>query len=102
GFVMALVGPMGVALGALVRSQIAAVVGALVWLLVAEQLLVSLIPVIGRWAPGGAAAGLLQLGSSATTHGALLPAWAGALVLLVYAVVIGTLASASTPRRDLT
>jgi hypothetical protein len=100
--VMALYGPMGVAVGALVRNQIAAVVGALVWLLVAEQLLVALVPGIGRWTPGGATAGLLQLGSSATTHGDLLPAWAGAVVLLAYATLIGLLASAVTLRRDLT
>ncbi|MDP9330416.1 MAG: ABC transporter permease [Actinomycetota bacterium] len=100
--VMALSGPIGVAVGALVRNQIAAVVGALVWLLVAEQLLVALLPVIGRWTPGGATAGLLQLGREATTHGDLLPAWAGGLVLLAYATVIGLLASAVTLRRDLT
>lgn len=100
--VMALYGPIGVAVGALVRNQIAAIVGALVWLLVAEQLLVNLLPSIGRWTPGGATAGLLQLGREATTHGDLLPAWAGGLVLLAYATVIGLLASAATLRRDLT
>ena len=100
--VMALYGPVGVAVGALVRNQIAAVVGALVWLLVAEQLLVSLFPVIGRWTPGGATAGLLQLGSSATTRGELLPAWAGALVLLTDAILTGLLAARFTLRRDLT
>jgi ABC-2 type transport system permease protein len=99
--VMALYGPIGVAVGALVRNQIASVVGALVWLLVAEQLLVALLPGIGRWTPGGATAGLLQLGTSATTHGDLLPAWAGGLVLLAYATVIGLLAAAVTLRRDL-
>lgn len=96
----ALYGPIGVAVGALVRNQIAAVVGALVWLLVAEQLFVALLPSIGRWTPGGATAGLLQLGSAATTHGDLLPAWAGAFVLLAYATIIGLLASAVTLRRD--
>jgi ABC-2 type transport system permease protein len=100
--VMALAGPIGVAVGALVRNQIAAVVGTLVWLLIAEQLLVALFPAIGRWTPGGAAAGLLQLGREATTHGSLLPSWAGALVLLAYAAVIGLLAAAVTLRRDLT
>ena len=99
---MALSGPIGVAVGALVRNQITAVVGALVWLLVAEQLLISLVPAIGEWMPGGAAAGLLQLGREATTHGTLLPAWAGGVVLLAYAAVIGLLASAVTLRRDLT
>jgi ABC-2 type transport system permease protein len=100
--VMALYGPIGVALGALVRSQIAAVAGALVWLLAVEGFLITLLPAIGRWMPGGATAGLLQEGRAATTHGALLPAWAGGLVLLGYATVIGLLASAVTLRQDLT
>jgi ABC-2 type transport system permease protein len=100
--VMALYGPIGVAIGALVRNQIAAIVGALVWLLVVEGLLVALLPGIGRWMPGGATAGVLRLGREATTHGDLLPAWAGGLVLLAYATVIGLLAAVVTLRRDLT
>ena len=100
--VMALYGPIGVAIGALVRNQIAAVAGALVWLLAVEGFLVTLLPAIGRWMPGGATAGLLQEGGAATTHGALLPAWAGGLVLLGYATVIGLLASALALRKDLT
>jgi ABC-2 type transport system permease protein len=99
---MTLYGPMGVAVGAIVRSQIVAVVGALVWLLVVEGLLVTLLPGIGRWLPGGATEGMLQLGRAVTTHGDLLPAWAGALALLAYATVTGLLALAVTRRRDLT
>lgn len=100
--VMALYGPIGVALGALVRNQIAAVAGALVWLLAIEGFAVTLLPAIGRWMPGGATAGLLQEGRAATTHGALLPVWAGGLVLLGYVIGIGLLASALALRRDLT
>jgi len=107
---MTLYGPIGVAVGAIVRSQIVAVVGALVrwcvgalvWLLVVEGLLVTLLPGIGRWLPGGATDGMLQLGRAVTTHGDLLPPWAGALVLLAYASVTGLLALAVTRRRDLT
>jgi hypothetical protein len=100
--VIALYGMIGVALGALVRNQIAAVAGALVWLLALEGLLVTLLPAIGRWMPGGATVGLLQEGRPATTHGSLLPAWAGGLVLLGYAAVLGLLASAVVLRRDIT
>lgn len=100
--VFALAGPIGVAVGAIVRDQVAAVVGTLVWLLAAEQLLVSLLPAIGRWTPGGAAAGLLQLGRSATTHGDLLPVWAAVLVFVAYAVVFGLLARTLILRRDVT
>ena len=57
---------------------------------------------VGVGASGGATAGLLQLGSSATTRGELLPAWAGALVLLTDAILTGLLAARFTLRRDLT
>lgn len=100
--VIALYGMIGVALGAIIRNQIVAVAGALVWLLALEGFLVTLLPAVGRWLPGGATVGLLQEGRAATTHGSLLPAWAGGLVLLGYAALIGLLASAVALRRDLT
>ena len=54
--------------GALVRNQIAAVVAALAWTFIVEQLLVALLPEVGRWTPGGAASAVLQLGDLATTR----------------------------------
>jgi hypothetical protein len=53
-----------------------------------------------KWTPGGAAAGFLQLGREATTHGHLLPAWAGGLVFLAYAVTFTALAVEAEARRD--
>jgi hypothetical protein len=102
GLVMLLYGPIGVAVGALVRNQIAAVVGALAWTFIVEQLLVALLPEVGRWTPGGASAAVLQLGDLATTQGDLLPVWAGALLLVAYAVVLSVVAARLTLRRDLT
>jgi hypothetical protein len=100
--VMVLYGPIGIAVGALVRNQIAAVVGALAWVFIAEQLLVALLPEVGRWTPGGATNAVLQLGDLATTRGELLPAWGGALLLVAYAAVLSVLATRLTLRRDLT
>ncbi len=100
--VMVLYGPIGIAVGALVRNQIAAVVGALAWTFIAEQLLVALLPEVGRWTPGGASSAVLQLGDLATTRGDLLPVWGGALLLVAYAVVLSLLAARFTLRRDLT
>jgi hypothetical protein len=102
GLVMLLYGPIGVAVGALVRNQIAAVVGALAWTFIAEQLLVALLPSVGRWTPGGAANAVLQLGEVATTRGELLPVWGGALLLVAYALVLSLAGSLLTLRRDLT
>lgn len=103
GAVLAVVlyGPIGIAVGALVRNQVAAVVGALAWTFVVEQLLVALLPDVGRWLPGGASAAVLSLGELATTRGELLPPWAGALVLVGYAVGLSLLAARLTLRRDL-
>lgn len=100
--VMVLYGPIGIAVGALVRNQIAAVVGALAWVFIVEQLLVALLPEVGRWTPGGASSAVLQLGDLATTRGELLPVWGGALLLVAYAAVLSVLATRLTLRRDLT
>ena len=100
--VVVLYGPIGIALGALVRNQVAAVVGALTFTFLVEQLLVALLPAVGTWLPGGAQAAVLQLGELATTRGELLPVWAGALLLVGYAVVLAVAAVGSTLRRDLT
>ncbi|MCW2665691.1 MAG: hypothetical protein JWN57_653 [Frankiales bacterium] len=100
--VMVLYGPIGIAVGALVRNQIAAVVGALAWMFIVEQLLVALLPEVGRWTPGGASTAVLQLGDVATTRGELLPVWGGALLLVAYAVVFSLVAARLTLRRDLT
>lgn len=99
---MMLYAVLGVALGALVRNQIVAVVGALVWLLLVEQLVIQLLPLIGRWTPSGAAVAVLQLGSSATTKGDLLSPWLGALVFALYVAAIAGAAAVLTPRRDVT
>lgn len=48
---------MGVAFGAVVRNQIAGIVGLLVWVLVVESIVSSLIPVTAKWFPFSGAAG---------------------------------------------
>lgn len=90
---------VGVGVGALVRNQIAAIVGALVWVMLVEALLVSLLPEVGRWLPGGAAAAMLQ---TAPLRGDLLPAWAGTLLFVGYGVAFSALAMTTTVRRDIT
>ncbi|MCU1692237.1 MAG: hypothetical protein JWM64_1328 [Frankiales bacterium] len=99
--VLVLYGPIGIAVGALVRNQVAAVVGALAYLFVVEQLLVALLPDVGRWLPGGASAAVLQLGDLATTRGDLLSPLGGALLLVAYAVGLSAVAARLTLRRDL-
>lgn len=100
--VMVLYGPIGIAVGALIRNQIAAVVGALAFTFIVEQLLIALLPDVGKWTPGGASSAVLQLGDLATTRGDLLPVWGGLLVLVAYAAVLSAIAARLTLRRDLT
>jgi ABC-2 family transporter protein len=88
---------IGVAVGALVTNQIAAILGAIVWVILVESLIVAFLPAVGKWLPGGAASAVLQANSP---NGSLLDAWAGALLLLGYAVVFAAVAARTTLRRD--
>lgn len=98
--VMAAFGVLGVAVGALVRNQIAAVVVVLVWMLVVEQLLISAYPSVGRWTPVGVTFSLLQLGPEITTKSALLSAPVGGLLLVAYTALAGALAHLIALNRD--
>ena len=99
GFVvMAVYGVIGVAVGALVPNQIAAVVGVLIWMLAVEQTVIPLLPEVGRWMPFAAASSLMQLGSSYGDQ--LLSVAMGGLVLLAYTASAVVLALHITPRRD--
>ena len=96
----ALFAVLGVAVGALVRNQIAAVLGVIVWVVLVEALLVALLPKVGKWLPGGALNGILQ--TTGINNATYLPVWAGSLILIGYTVVLGALAAATTQRRDVT
>lgn len=98
--VMAAYAVLGVAVGALVRNQIPAVVGVLVWLLPVEQVVLGALPTVGRWMPGGATNALLQMGPAIGLDGKLLSPAAGGLVLVGYTAVAVTLALVVEPRRD--
>lgn len=85
-------GALGVAVGALVRNQVGAIVIVLVTLQVADPLLAAAVPAIARFGPGGAARAL----TGTPGDQLLAPAVAGAL-LAVYAVFL--LAAAITVAR---
>ncbi|MDF5757166.1 ABC transporter permease [Spongiactinospora sp. TRM90649] len=88
---------LGVALGALIRHQVAAVSVAVVWFTYADYLLSSLLPQVGRWLPTGAA----RAAGGLTVQGAaLLPVWAGAALFAAYVAAFAVLARLITLRRD--
>lgn len=99
----ALWGALGVAFGALVHSQTAALVAALMWLLIGEPLLGALLTIpdwrsAQRFFPGQA----LDAVSSPASSEELLGPWAGLGVALVYVAVLGALGVARTRSRDIT
>ncbi len=97
---MAAYGVIGVALGALIRNQVAAVVAVLVWMLAIEYIVLPSWPAVGRWLPLGVATSLLQISPTLDLDGRLLPVAVAAVVLLAYTALALALAARVTPRRD--
>jgi ABC-2 type transport system permease protein len=94
-----LCGLVGVGLAALVRNQVAALVGVAVWALVVEGLLMSLLNAPSSWAkwlPSAAAGALTNPG------GAQLSRLAGALLLAGYALALAVAGTRLVVRRDIT
>ncbi len=84
---------IGVAVGAVVRHQVAAIVGTLAWLFVGEALIVGIAPQVGKWLPGQA--GAFALGIDPATS-----VVTGLLVLTAWAIGGALLAGATLTRRD--
>jgi ABC-2 type transport system permease protein len=91
----ALWGAIGVGLAAILRNQIASVIGLLVWSLVVENLLFGLVPSVGRFTPGRASDALMGM-----TADHLLSAGAGAAVLVAWAAALAAAGLVLTAQRD--
>ena len=99
--VMVMYGPLGIAIGALVRNQVAAIVGALTWLLVIDGVLAAFLPDVERWTPGGATGAVLQIGTwTGTEH--MLPQWLGGLVLVGWTALFAVVGTRVAVGRDIT
>ena len=88
---------LGVMVGGMVRHQVPAVVGSLIWVLVVENLASGFLGDAGRFLPGQAAHAL----ANAPIGADLLPAWAAATVLAAYLAALAPVAVASLSRREL-
>jgi ABC-2 type transport system permease protein len=89
---------IGVGVGALLRNQVGAIVGSLVYLFVVETVIRSIPATSGayKWMPGGALEAL-----TATFAGPeLLEPWQGGLLLLGYGLVAAFLGTVLAVRRD--
>jgi ABC-2 type transport system permease protein len=94
---IALRGAFGVALGAIVRNQVSAVIGLLAWDFVVTGLMFGLAPSVGRFMPTEAANALMGL---KTAH--LLPPASGAAVLLGWTLALALAGLVLTLRRGVT
>jgi ABC-2 type transport system permease protein len=98
GLALVIYAVIGVGLGALLRNQVGAIVGGLVYLFVVEPIIRS-IPATAdyyRWLPGGALEAM-----TATLQGPdLLAPWQGGLLLLGYGLVAALLGTLLAVRRD--
>jgi hypothetical protein len=86
---------IGLGVGAIVRSQVPALVGILVWVLFVENVLTSGIASVGKFAPA-----TLGRAIAGATSGTLNAPALGALLLALYAVVAIVLGWLVTTRRD--
>jgi ABC-type transport system involved in multi-copper enzyme maturation permease subunit len=89
---------IGVGVGALLRNQVGAIVGALVYLFVVEGIISSIPATQGayKWLPGGA----LEAMTATFNQTDLLSAWQGGLLLLGYGVAAAVLGTLLAVRRD--
>ena len=85
---------LGVAFGSLVRNQVVAIVSALTFVLLLEQLITQAGASIAEWLPGNAGAAIVR------TPGDFLDPGAGAALLLAYALAIALVGMLVVARRD--
>lgn len=107
-FTVALWGLVGLGFGALVRNQVVAMVTAIIYVVVLEQLL-SAIPYVRNaypFLPGGAAAAIIDTGSrsqhSDGMNYTLLTPALGCVVMLVWALGLAVIGASVSMNRDIT
>ncbi|MCW2634895.1 MAG: transporter permease [Blastococcus sp.] len=100
GLVLVVFAVIGVGVGALLRNQVAAIVGALVYLYVVEPIVsgIGAIQAAYKWLPGGA----VQAMTSDFQAPELLRPWQGGLLLLGYGLVAALVGTLIAVRRDVT
>jgi ABC-type transport system involved in multi-copper enzyme maturation permease subunit len=99
GLALIIYAVIGVGIGALLRNQVGAIVGGLVYLFVIEPIIRQIPATSGayKWMPGGALEAL-----TATFQGpALLEPWQGGLLLLGYGLFAAVLGTFLAVRRDI-
>lgn len=99
GLVLVIYAFIGVGLGALIKNQVGAIVGTLVYLFVVETIVASIGAIQGayKWLPGGAVRAL----TSNFQAPELLQPWQGGLLLVGYGLLAALLGTLIAVRRDI-
>jgi ABC-2 type transport system permease protein len=94
----------GLGLGALLKNQVVGIVVGLGFTLVVETIVTAIWPTIGEYLPGQAATALEDAGRTAFNAGTaqLLPWWGGAVMVLLYGIVLSVVGTITTLRSDVT
>jgi ABC-2 type transport system permease protein len=90
---------IGVGVGAVVRNQVAALIGLCVWLLFVEGILLSDVPSVAKFAPGASAGAIAGAIMSESASDLVAPAL-GVPLLAAYAAAASAAGSIATTRRD--
>jgi ABC-2 type transport system permease protein len=90
---------IGVGVGALVRNQVAALVGLCVWLLFVEPVLLGDVPSVAKFAPGASAGAIAGAIQTQIASNLVAPAL-GILLLAAYTAIASATGSIATTRRD--
>jgi hypothetical protein len=105
----ALLGVIGVAVGSLIRSQLAVVIGGFVWSIILETLIGSLFPAVHPYLPytaattlAGTPLGVASFGGGGAASVTPLPFAAATALLLAIGLAIALIAARTTVRRDIT
>jgi hypothetical protein len=86
---------IGLGVGAMVRNQVASIVGIFVWVQIVENLLVDSVPAVSRFMPGALAQAITGQ-PTGTLHSPAI----SALLLALYAAAAVAVGSLATARRD--
>lgn len=98
---------LGVAIGTLIRNQMAAVTGSLLWLFIIERLITVFLPDIGKYLPTSLISGMLSVKVQGTTSDGVnistdyLDAVPSTMLLIAYAAVFSGVAILTTLRKDI-
>ena len=101
----AVLGIVGIGIGALIKNQAIAVTGSLIWLFLVEPLLLTFAPGIGKYLLSGAITGILNIdiGPNAFNFDStnFLEPQLATLLLIGYAVAFAAFAAKTTLKRDI-